>query len=122
TRYTLELLGSLEPALERSAAADRDAVESVRAELAETEAATQPEWARAFMLGEPDGVGVDVPLWDAQPISEADLPGTDAVGAHETLYGAIDAERANGEICCSPVAYWDEDDRMWRPTVIVGAS
>jgi len=43
-------------------------------------------------------------------------------GDPRTLYAAIDTERTRGEICCSPVAHWDDADGRWRPTVIVGAT
>ena len=117
TRYTLEMLDSLMPCVNRVALEEQMQLRAVIDELLAANHAAYAAWMRAYTEGAPHQLFGVASVWDERAIDESRLP---HIGAHD-VFAAIDRGRDAGEIHCSPVALWDETARCWRPTMMLDA-
>jgi hypothetical protein len=118
TRYTLEMLESLMPCVNRVALEEQMQLRGVIDELHQANLTAYATWMRAFAEGAADDVVGSTAPWLERALDESRLP---RVGAHD-VFSAIDRGRDAGEIHCSPVALWDETARCWRPTMMLDAA
>ena len=121
TRYALEILEDLEPCIDGGRDADRAQLETVARDLRRVYQETFSQWKDLFETGSAEAgaegtlchVSDDLDVLKA--LSRTDTP---AGAALQTFRNELIA----GEMSCSPVAWWDENGRTWRPTILVGAT
>lgn len=123
TRYTLEMLDALMPCIERASQHEQAMLRRVLNELIDLYSETYDIWAAAYYAGaDRDDPGSD---WRPTSLDRECLPRRRTVFFVEPrhdVFAAIEAERRDGEISCCPVAMWDENADLWRPTMLLGAT
>ncbi len=122
TRYTLELVDTLMPCLDMASTEERNQLDIVLNDLLEVYTTSYETWLQAYARGSREGLAVDA-AWDDHAVDAALLPRRRRLLAGSSdIFTAIEAEARRGAIDCSPVALWDEEARIWRPTMMLGAT
>lgn len=121
TRYALEVLEDLEPCIVSGHEADRTQLQSVARDLRKGYHESLSVWRDLFEQGS-KGDTIDGTLChvadDLEIMAALSRPGTYAGAALQIFRSELMA----GEVSCSPVAWWDENSRTWRPTMLIGAT
>ena len=123
-RYTLAMLDSLMPVINRFAHDEQEHLREMIDQLVATYTDGHDEWGARYAAGvqECDSVreGAVRSL-----VSGERREGARLGAVHDytvDIYSAIEIERSTGSISCEPVAVYDEAAGRWRPTVIVGST
>jgi len=120
-RYALEVLDDLQPCIDSSSEADKTQLEAVTRDLHRTFRESFTAWSQAFETGSdgsfPSGILFHISD-DTSVVNSLHQPELEAGVAMETFR----RELTVGELSCSPVAWWDESEQTWRPTILIGAT
>jgi hypothetical protein len=120
-RYALEVLEDLQPCINSSSDADKSQLEAVTRDLHRTFLESFSAWSNAFETGSdgshPSGILFHISD-DTSVVNALHQPVTPAGRAMETFRRELTA----GELSCSPVTWWDESEKTWRPTMLIGAT
>ena len=121
TRYTLELLESLMPCIERASSSERRALNAILCELLETYETSFKVWTRAFSTGSAAGTEPCADVWTERAVASEQLPHAHIDLDTVDLFDAVGGS-ADGSLDCAPVALWDEAAGRWRPTMLLNAT
>ena len=109
------------PCIENSNAADKAQLAAVERDLHRTYRESFADWQKAFEEGSsgetPAGTLFHISD-DHSVIDSLRLSNSPSGQAMEMFRG----ELFSGELSCSPVAWWDEMERTWRPTMLIAAT
>ena len=118
TRYSMEIVDNLRHRVARFSTDERLRLQDVMRELLAAYRESHDSWLEAYT----SGARADS-FW-GRLFSDADaaVPTIEPDPTAAAAAGELLTELGDARIECSPVAWWDESSRRWRPVILIGSS
>jgi hypothetical protein len=123
-RYTLSMLDSLMPCIARASDEEQHALRGVLTDILQVYSDNHDVWAKAFLVGRRDsGPVAEAPNVFAGGRMElrGRRAGLSLGGRARNIFTVLENDSEGTDLSCAPVALYDEELRVWRPTMVIGA-